>query len=455
MRNLAFYGYGLGLKHLILPIGDRLYGQAMMKRLRFLEKAQWWSRERIYEYQNILVQKLIREAYEVPFYQDLMQKRGLVPSDIPEVEDLSKLPVISKNILRPEFPHRTTRNTGQNTYNECSSGSTGEPFCVKEDSYTAGWYRASFMLALQWAGWHLGEPHLQTGMTLTRQRGRRLKDLLLLCHYESAYDLTDKHLDKILDKLFKNDLKHLWGYPGSLYHIARRALETGRSKQLTSAVTWGDMVYPSYREAIQRAFNVKMTDTYGCAEGFHIAAQCEGSTDYLIHSLDVIVEYLDDENKPVPVGTPGNVVITRLHAGPMPLIRYRIGDLAISGGERKIDSGRGFEIMESIQGRDTDIIVTPSGNRLIVHFFTGILEHFAEIESFQVIQHTLDEITLNVVPNQSFSPAIAEQVIEQLKARGADLNIRLVLVDEIPLSKGGKRRFVVSSLSPEIRTQVL
>ena len=446
--------YGFGLRHLILPAGDLLYGQRMMQRLAFLESAQWWSRDRIIDYRNQLLQTTIQHAYEVPFYREIMLSKGIAPNDIKTTEDLALLPVISKTILRAERPERMIRDTGQRLYNSCSSGSTGEPFCVKEDTYTAGWYRASFMLALQWAGWNIGEPHLQTGMTLTRHNGRRLKDLLLLCHYESAYDLTDQHLDHILDTLVKHNLKHLWGYPGSLYHIALRALETGRTYSLTSVVTWGDMVYPHYRDTIQQAFDVKVTDTYGCAEGIQIAAQCEGSSHYLVHSLDVVVEYLDDDNKPVPVGTPGNLVLTRLHAGPAPLIRYRIGDMAISGGDRVSECGRGFEIMESIQGRDTDIIVTPSGNRLIVHFFTGILEHYSEIESFQVVQHSIDEIMLRVIPKPEFSTEVADRMINQLKSRGADLNIVIESVDTIPLTKGGKRRFVICNLPPEERARV-
>jgi phenylacetate-CoA ligase len=162
--------------------------------------------------------------------------------------------------------------------------------------------------------------------------------------------------------------------------------------------------------------------------------------------LDVIVEYLDNNNQPVPVGEPGNLVLTRLHAGPSPLIRYRVGDVGISGGDRMPDSGRGFEILETVQGRDTDIIVTPSGNRLIVHFFTGLLEHYSEISSFQVVQKKTDEITLKVVPNKDFNSVVAERMINQLRERGADLTINLELVDEIPLTKGGKRRFVISEI---------
>lgn len=449
LKNLDAHVYGLCLKHLILPLGDLMYGQQMMKRLAFLQDAQWWSRDKIYHYRDQLLQKTIYEAYEVPFYRDLMKRHGISPNDIGGYDDLKHMPIVTKSMLRAQFPHNTTRETGQKTYNACSSGSTGEPFCVKEDNYTAGWYRASFMLALHWAGWRIGEPHLQTGMTLVRDRGRRIKDLLLVCQYESAYDLTDEHLDHMLNLLINRKLRHLWGYPGSLYHLAKRAIETGKTTQLTSVVTWGDMVFPSFRNAIEQAFGIQVTDTYGCAEGIQVSAQCEGSSYYLVHNFDVIVEYLDDQGNPVPVGEPGHLILTRLHAGPMPLIRYRVGDMAVSGGDRKPACGRGLEIMENIQGRDTDIIMTPSGNRLIVHFFTGILEHYTEIKSFQIVQHKLDEIVLRVIPGEGFNAAVANRVIQQLRERGADVAIKLELVDQIPLNTGGKRRFVISHLSPK------
>ena len=104
--------------------------------------------------------------------------------------------------------------------------------------------------------------------------------------------------------------------------------------------------------------------------------------------------------------------------------------------------------MRSIQGRDTDIILTPTGNRLIVHFFTGIMEHFKEIETFQVVQPTEDTLVIRVVPAQGYSDPIAERVRRTLQENGADdLAISVETVEEIPLTSGGKRRFVISRVS--------
>jgi phenylacetate-CoA ligase len=435
------------IQRIILPIGDQLYGQRMMQRLAFLRQAQWWSQAQIEDYRAASLSELIRVAYgEVPFYRRLMEGAGLRPQDIRHPKDLHKLPIVTKDMLRSGYPSETVRYTGQPTYEACSSGSTGAPFCVAEDNYTAGWYRAAFLLALEWAGWPIGVPHVQTGMTLSRPRGRRLKDLLLRCHYVSAYDLTDRHLDAVLEDMDRRGIQFLWGYPGSLYFLAQWAAKRGWNRSLRAIATWGDNLYTHYRAAIEAAFGCKVFDQYGIGEGVMIAAQCGQGCHYHQFDTDVILEFVDDDEQPVGSGEVGHILVTRLHPGPMPLIRYRVGDIGIPGGEGACACGRAFRIMESIQGRDTDIITTPSGNRLIVHFFTGILEYYPEIDTFQVVQEEPDSIVLKLVPRGMLEDNLIRKVVSQLKDRGADLNIRVEVVSEIPLPPNGKRRFVISRL---------
>jgi phenylacetate-CoA ligase len=437
------------LRKFLLPAGDRFFGSGMMKRLAFLEEAQWWPVEKVYEYRDQLLTKLIHTAYrEVPFYRELMDRSGVRPEEVRSQQDLSRLPIVTKELLRLHYPEKTTRPTGQKTFEVHTSGSTGTNFRVLSDSQTASSHRASFLLTLQWAGWNFGERHMQTGMTLHRNLERRLKDFVLRCHYVSAYQLDDDRLDKALATLERYNIQHLWGYPGSIYLIARRAIERGCNPPLRSVVTWGDNLFDHYRKTIELAFKTKVTDNYGCAEGIQIAAQCGESPNYHLHSLDVVVEYVDDDGSAVPEGQSGNLILTRLFPGPMPLIRYRVGDIGVSGKSQTCKCGRGFEMMQSIQGRDTDFILTPSGNRLLVHFFTGIIEHFPEIDSFQVIQQTPASALLRIVPAKEFSTEVTQRMVAILKERGAsDLNFDVELVSEIPLPPNGKRRFITSRLA--------
>lgn len=448
-ENLRASSWSWILKNILMPSGDLLFRQKMMERFSFLEKAQWWDVEQLKFHRNKLLCSTIRIAYEeVPFYRHLMENSRVRPGDIAVPADLSKLPIVTKDMLRKDYPQATVRNTGQRIYETFTSGSTGKNFCVAEDAETAGWYRASFLLALEWAGWTFGEPHLQTGMTIKRGLNKRLKDALLQCYYLSAFDLSDSNLDHGLNALEKHSIKHLWGYPGSLYFLAKRAIEMGWNKPMQTIVTWGDKLHPYYRKTIEQAFKSRICDTYGCAEGMQISAQCGHGEDYHVHMLDAIVEYLNDNGEPVSDEQPGNIVLTRLHPGPMPLIRYQIGDIGIAGTQKACECGRGFELMKTIEGRNADVIFTPTGNRLIVHFFTGILEHFPEIDSFQIVQEEKESIYLLIVPTKVFSASSPERIISALKDKGAsDLHIKLDIVADIPLQPSGKHRFVINKLN--------
>ena len=422
----------------------------MMKRLRHLEQAQWWTREQIENQRDRMLREVIATAYsEVPLYRDLFERADLKPGDVRRPADLEKLPIVTKAMLREAYPDRCCRAVRGVTYETSTSGSTGRNFHVREDHETAGWYRASFMLALEWAGWRIGEPHVQVGMTTHRNFERRLKDAMLGCHYVAGFDLTNEALDRTLDLIEHKRIRHLWGYPGSIFCLARRAAQVGWNTGLASVVTWGDQLHSPYRATIERAFRVKVSDTYGCGEGMQIAAQCGAATHYHLHELDVIVEYLNEQDQPVPAGTPGRIVLTRLHAGPMPFIRYEVGDVGIAGSKNRCACGRNFKLLESVQGRNADYVLTPSGNRLIVHFFTGILEHFREIDSFQVIQSRADSIRLHIVPASGYNADVEVRIQNALRERGADLNIDIQTIDEIPLTTGGKRRFIVRTVECE------
>ena len=437
------------LRNLMLPAGDRVFGSRLAKRLAFLEEAQWWEEGRLQSHRNALLSEVIRIAYEeVPFYGDAMRAVRTKPEDIHTSADLQRLPVVTKQMLIEGYPARTTRKTGQKTYESSTSGSTGTNFRVLEDAATAGWYRSSLLLALEWAGFRIGSPHVQAGINPARSLDRRLKDWLFRCRYVSAFDLTDRALDEVLDVMDRRSIEFVFGYPPSLFYLAKRAARRGWNRSLTAAVTWGDSLYPLYRKTIESVFGTRVFDTYGCSEGIQIAAQCGSNHTYHIHTLDVVVEFLDDQGQPVREGERGNLVLTRLHAGPMPLIRYRVGDVGRSGQSRRCECGRGFEIMESVEGRETDVVLTPSGNRLIVHFFTGVLEFFPEIASFQVVQESPGAMLLRIVPRGSFHEENASRIVQALKDRGAhDLDINVQLVESIPVAATGKRRFVIGKLA--------
>lgn len=427
-----------------MPIGDWLFKQDIMKRIKYLREAQYWNKEKLIEVRNRNLNNLIMTAYnEVPLYRDLYDSAKVKPETIKKCEDLVCIPIVDKEILRNNYSNKTVRKTPFKTHENYTSGSTGKNFAVLEDTQTAGLNRAAFILMLEWAGWKLGEKHFQTGMTLNRKGLKKLKDMFLRCQYASAYDLRNENLDKYIEIIEKKKIRHIWGYPGSIYYLAKRAKELGWNVPMKSVMTWGDTLETKFRKTIEEAFKRKVNDAYGCGEGIQVACQCSEYGNYHIFSLDTIVEVVDEDGNPVKNGEIGNILLTRLHPGAMPLIRYKVGDLGILA-DNDCQCGRSFEVLQAIKGREVDEIVTPSGNKLIVHFFTGILEHFEEIDEFQIVQKKKDFLEIKIVPKKNIEENMKRKIIEALKEKGAsDMYMEIKLVSEIPIASNGKRRFVL------------
>ncbi len=439
---------GALLKNLVFPVADWWQQFGAQSKFQTLLNAQNWDRSTLIAHRDAKARELVQTVYsEVPFYQKIFADRSLTPKDFQSLSDLTKLPILTKDAIRENFVSgRMQRPSKFKTYDVCSSGSTGTNLVVREDTDTTGMLYACHLYGLKLSGWNFGDRHVQFGFSMKRTFFKALKDRALSCEYAFSGILRNEALDRLLDKIESQKIKHVHGFPGSIFSLAERARQTHRSIKLDAVVTWGDNLFEHYRRSIESAFQTRVFDTYGCAEGITVSAQCGHGTNYHLYAPFVHVEVVDDEGKPVPKGTLGHLILTRLIPGTTPLIRYRVGDLGVLSPQEKCACGSSYDIMDSIQGRDTDLIVTPSGNRLIVHFFTGTLNKFPAIKHFQVVQKEKDRILIRWVSEESLTHSYLDEIRSALSQRGADISVDFERVEEIPTTKEGKRRFVISEV---------
>lgn len=436
------------LQKILLPAADIVTRQQVMSLYNFYRKCQWLKTDQIKNIQEDRLRETIQIAYEqVPFYRQLFKGQDVRPADVKKASDLAQLPPVSKDDLRNAYPGSYVRKTRYPVRELCTSGSSGQPFAVKIDNLTLSHFRALMFLRANFSGWQIGDPLLQTGMTLNRGVVKRAKDILLKVHYVSAFDLTDDVLSSYLAIIDDHHLEYIMGYPGSLYYLAKCARKTGFNRRLHGIVCWGDNLYHHYRKEMEEVFGCRVTDTYGCGEGIQVAAQCEEGR-YHYFMPHVLVEVVDKDGVQVPEGELGEILLTRLNPGAMPLIRYRVGDLGRMGKPSPCPCGRGLLTMESIEGRDTDVVITPRGNRLIVHFFTGIFEYFPSIDTFKIIQDRPGAIRVDIVPRGTFKPEHWDRIKTEILEKGdPELEIEMAIVDNIAPEASNKRRFVISTLS--------
>lgn len=432
----------------ILPLGDLLTGQRVTHYLKHYLASQYLPPEVLAAQRDRAIAETVRIAHaEVPFYRELYDTCGVSPADIRGLADLPRLPIVTKRMLRAAFPARCTRSTGYRWADYTTSGSTGTPFAVRVDNDSMSRARALMFLRALFGGYVIGEPLLMAGTSPDRGRLKAFKDLVLRVEYISTYDMTPRTLDRCLETMDCKRIKHLGGQGQGLYMIAKRANEVGYNRPLASCLSWGSILLPEYREAIRQAFACCVTDSYGIGEGIQIGSQCpECGDDFHQFSQHVAVEFCRD-GEPVPRGERGEIILTRLDAGTMPLIRYQVGDVGSQSLAEDCACGRTLPRIGPVAGRTSDIIVTPAGNQLIVHFFTSLFGKVRSIASFQIQQECEGGVHVLIVPRPEFKEEDWLQLRDQIQRKGdPDLDITMETVDEIPVEASGKRRFIKSQV---------
>ena len=437
-------------ERIILPISDMINGQCVSKYLKFMLKSRDWTREQIDEFQNDRLRKLIAYAYQnVPFYHDVMTERGLVPEDIKTKEDLYKLPVINKDVIRKEGIERFTSTAMPKSklVKRGSSGSTGQPFVyygtrlnysVNLAANLRGWYNF---------GWRLGDRFVKISQNPRKSLMKRLQDRITGNLYIATADLSDGHMHEIMQQIESYKPVVIRSYPDPLYMMAKyRLSHKDEFRHCPKVVTTtGNVLHEHVRKTIQEAFGCEVFDSYG-SEGNSNLFEC--TSHFCYHSSEEygITEILDDNDNPLTSGT-GRLVTTDLWNYAHPFIRYDVQD-RVEIEDRPCPCGSPRLSIRRIWGRDNELLVAPSGRKYVVHHFTVFFEPTVtpelkdSIDQFQFIQHKDGSATINLVVNGRYDDSIGN-FLENYWSRefGAPVNVRTI--DRIPLMQNNKRRFII------------
>jgi phenylacetate-CoA ligase len=240
----------------------------------------------------------------------------------------------------------------------------------------------------------------------------------------------------------------LTGYAGAIESLAEHVLATGAQVHPPRAVFCTAMEVTDHcLELAARAFHAPAVDVYVTNEFGVIAWSCPIRHDILhLNDDSFIVEVLDAEGRPVPDGAVGELVITSLDLLSMPLIRYRMGDMAARVPGR-CECGRGLAMMSRVQGRTAHAIRRPDGGRIITPLITNLFGRASAYEwvrRFQVRE--LPGRHLRVLLDQR-RPPTAEQretLLRTLQSGlGPEFEIELETVQGIPPAPSGKLQFLV------------
>lgn len=424
---------------------DMLMRTSVGDSLQFLNDSQWWSKNELVEYQNRNFLELFQYASaNVPFYQNLYKSKGIRSSDIQSLDDITRLPVVTKEMLRSAGKDQIIGIPYQNRniLRFRSSGSTGSPFeyfmCHKSYSlkYAAG------IRGWGWMGYQLGDKYAKLSQNERQTKLKKLQDVLNRNVYIFIPDLKEDNIKAVLAKLNQTKPPFIRCYPDPLVFIADYIAKKGSLNFKPKAInSTGNILTPEARNKIETAFQCPVYDSYS-VEGSALFYQVQGETCYLGAAEQAVTEIMNG-NTEVSPGEEGQHITTDLHNYAMPFIRYNTGDRLVKGIQKEY-SGRNLISVEKIVGRDSDVLITPEGNRLIVHLFTIYFEYIESIISFQVEQTKSDTFIFRFVVTKDFSKETESKIRSYWQPKiGKNSKLHIESVDKIPAMPSGKRRFLI------------
>lgn len=329
----------------------------------FTEEIETMAVDRLKAMQSEKLVRQVKHVYDhVPVYREMMEKKGLKPEDIHGIEDLHKLPFLTKSDLRDQYPcgflavprsecvriHSTSGTTGRRVvafytqhdvdlWEECCARALAAAGATKEDTCQIAY---GFGLFTGGAGLN-GGSHKLGCLTLPMSSGNTERQLQFMKDLEATV---------------------LCCTPSYAAYLAEAMKEQGMSPEdnpLRIGVFGAEPWTEEMRHSIEASLGIKAYDIYGLTEtsGPGVAFECCEQQGMHINEDHFIAEIIDPETGEVlPEGSKGELVFTSLDKEAFPLLRYRTRDICILS-RRKCSCGRTFIRMTKPMGRSDDMLI--------------------------------------------------------------------------------------------------
>ena len=440
------------ISSLVFPLHERIKNHSSVAVRKEMELSQWWETKHLEALQLLKLQRLLAHVeIRVPYYRDLFASVGFKAADVHSLADLSRLPLLDKPKIRAHTEALKSAN-GRDLSRFNTGGSSGEPLIFYISKERVGHDVAAKWRATRWWNVDIGDPEVViwgSPIELGAQDGlRALRDKLLRTRLLPAFEMSAQKLDRFLHEIRAIRPKMLFGYPSALSHIARHAEARGcRMDDLGIRVAFvtSERLYDEQRQQISRIFGCPVANGYGGRDAGFIAHECPQGGMH-ITAEDIIVEIVDQQGRTLPYGEAGEIIVTHLATGDFPFIRYRTGDIGVLDSKPCI-CGRGLPLLKEIQGRSTDFLAAQNGTVIHGLALIYILRDLPQIRHFKIIQENLNLTCVWVVSDERLEVGLTSKIKEGFKARlGQGVEIVVEEVNEIPLEKSGKFRYVVSKV---------
>lgn len=442
------------IKYFIYPCYQLFFGDLRYyKNLKSCIKNQYKSRKDIINDQKDALYDIVMYAKEhVPFYKSYISENNVFFSKETIFEDIKKLPVITKEIIRNQ-KDKLYSDENIDYFIETSGGSTGEPIQLRHDVELRLRHPGDYFLS--YAGYEIGDKlFLIWGSEKDIEKGTlglRVKFenyFIFRKRFFNSFRMTDSGIEKCICCMNRFKPKVILAYVQSIYEIAnyiqRKHIKVHSPNGIV--VSAGNL-YPEWKNMIEETFKCKVYNQYGSRETPGLACGCENEGLH-INSFFNYIEVLDENNENI-INASGRIIVSNLYNKSMPILRYEIGDIGVMSDAKECPCKRTLPLLKSVVGRDVNIFKLKDGTKIDGEYFTHLFYGIVEIKKFQVIQSAYDEIDIRIVLNSGME--ISKERIEKLKkgiwlVMGTECKIVIRYVDEIEPSPSGKFLYTISNI---------
>ncbi len=370
------------------------------------------SREEIVKIQNEKLKEQIKHVWEnVPYYRKKMEKKGVTPDDIQSIEDLHKLPFLSKKDLRDAYPyglmgakkedcvriHSTSGTTGKRVVAFYTQGDIDlwEDCCARA-IVAAGGSKEDVVQVSYGFGLFTGGAGC---LTVPISSGNTERQIMFIQDLQASIICCTPSYAAYLGE----SMKEMGLGPDDI------PLKAG----IFGAEAWSEEM----RSEIQKTLGIKAFDIYGLTElsGPGVAFECSAQSGMHINEDHFIAEIIDPETEEVlPDGTQGELVFTAIDKKGFPMIRYRTRDICVLSRE-KCPCGRTHVKMAKPMGRSDDMLIIRGVNVFPSQIETVLLEHGYQANYQIIVGRVNNTDTLDV--HVEMTPEMFTDDVSEIRER--------------------------------------
>ncbi len=423
------------------------------------EKIECASRDEMNAIQSERLKQTVQRLYHnIPSYRAKMQEKGLVPGDINNIEDLSKLPFTTKFDLRENYPFGMfTVPMSEIVRLHASSGTTGKPTVVGYTRNDLQMWAEVVTRALGMAGVHRND-------TVQVAYGYGLFTGGLGMHYgtenlgATVIPISGGNTQKQIQLMQDFGTSVIACTPSYALFLAEVMKEMGvksESLKLRIGIFGAEPWSENMRKEIEAKLKIKAIDIYGLSEvvGPGVSCECEEQAGMHVSEDHFVPEIIHPETlEPMPNGEIGELVFSTITKEGIPMLRYRTRDLTRLHYD-KCACGRTLVRMEKCMGRSDDMLII-RGVNVFPSQIESVLLEMSETEPHYLLvierEGTLDVVNLMVeVQEQFFSDEV--RALEGLRKKithnlqstlGISVNVKLVEPKTIERTAGKAKRVV-------------